>query len=376
MKRLGSARLLLNPSVLVQHTSLFFSPAQGCWPRSLIPFLLHPFSLTCIYFSFFLSLTLAFLLPYRCNMSTDDRPFECPHCPKRFREHGNLKTHVRTHTGERPYKCDECDRAFAQRSMLTRHMNTHAKVVGLLMCGQCHMTLPSQAKLDEHLRLHQDEDNLRLDCSYCNKKFRSAITLKNHTEDHVAAGDALRVDLVVAGGKGGKDAKRPLSTLVAAASSLAQLDNSENSNAGLPPTKRGRGNGRVASRHEETAGEEDKNAALADQPRVVAGGGGKGGRAARGRLPSTDLSSLLSESDCDAAHVMPSAGGSGGFAAAIAARRSNANKPQFNVSFDGIPSRVSLPVATPQPGGALLANGYHGYVWLAIPTCQVNSSFT
>ncbi|XP_067637930.1 zinc finger protein 665-like isoform X4 [Eurosta solidaginis] len=98
-------------------------------------------------------------IPEKSNkpIHSDERPFKCDFCERRFKKGSTLRSHVRTHTGEKPYKCKYCEQSFAQIGVLHRHLRMHLGV-NIHRCKFCPLTFPSAAEQRLHLTSHEDED--------------------------------------------------------------------------------------------------------------------------------------------------------------------------------------------------------------------------
>ena len=57
--------------------------------------------------------------------STDEKPFECDTCAKRFSQSGELIIHKRVHDGVKPFECKWCEKRFLRSSDLTKRARVH-----------------------------------------------------------------------------------------------------------------------------------------------------------------------------------------------------------------------------------------------------------
>jgi len=109
------------------------------------------------------------------RIHTNELPFKCGTCDKRYATQTGLEYHIRSaHTGERPFKCETCKVTFYSKSHLNRHRKTHLseKPYVCIFCGK------DIVNLRIHLLRHIGERHLP--CDHCSKEFHTSVEKKQH----------------------------------------------------------------------------------------------------------------------------------------------------------------------------------------------------
>jgi len=161
---------------------------------------------------------------------SNNRPYECDFCRKKYKDRGSLSRHLLTHQ-DKKVECEVCKREFSNTTQMKRHMQFHMSWPGdsfkrkstartgtaaggeeekteykcqycekvfrhyssmnahvnkkhvekKIQCEQCPKMFAYQYELREHMFIHQSGGaTSKFKCQYCDKCFQRSTTLKNH----------------------------------------------------------------------------------------------------------------------------------------------------------------------------------------------------
>ena len=124
---------------------------------------------------------------------------ECDLCKKCFSKAGNLKRHLKSHTGAKSFECKFCDKKFTKNYLLKSHQKIHTREKaikdlkiendnGLIKCTICDKIYQLRDSLLRHNRQFHSSSGERkyvqseqpVDCQLCGKRFSKKANMKAH----------------------------------------------------------------------------------------------------------------------------------------------------------------------------------------------------
>ena len=107
-----------------------------------------------------------------------EKKFECPKCPKKFRDRFDVEKHQVVHTGEKPFPCTLCDRTFPSAGNLNHHLKRVHLGQKPFECLTCRKKFSFSSELKMHEKVHTGEKPYK--CQKCKRCFSTGRELRQH----------------------------------------------------------------------------------------------------------------------------------------------------------------------------------------------------
>lgn len=114
---------------------------------------------------------------------TNEKPFTCDICNKKFRFKSAVNSHMWTHkeSHELPFQCNICPKRFGFRTLLRDHLRIHNQERAY-QCDLCPKNYLRSSALHAHRRNWHGDNKIQ--CEICKKLFATKSTLKKHSYTH------------------------------------------------------------------------------------------------------------------------------------------------------------------------------------------------
>ncbi|XP_046560922.1 uncharacterized protein LOC124269967 [Haliotis rubra] len=109
---------------------------------------------------------------------------ECPHCQKKFHYPAYLREHIKTvHQRAYQFQCADCGKILHSKTGLAAHLKQfHSRQIQLYQCGTCQKTFRQKGNLKTHMYSHTKEKTFM--CDFCHKMFKYPDQLNRHRLEH------------------------------------------------------------------------------------------------------------------------------------------------------------------------------------------------
>ena len=120
---------------------------------------------------------------FHCSvLGSVEKHFSCSICPSRFTTSSLLKDHESRHSEDRPIKCtrENCDKRFKNKGDLKTHLDRHDGKFSIYQypCRHCEKKFQTSWARTTHERLHTGEKPYS--CKLCDYKCADVSNMKKH----------------------------------------------------------------------------------------------------------------------------------------------------------------------------------------------------